>query len=290
MRILILGVSGMLGSTLFKEFSNVKTLDVFGTARSGQLTKYFDPAASEKIIYGIDVLDNDSLTRVLSTVRPSVVVNCVGLVKQLSDSKDPLIALPLNSMLPHRLSQLCSLLGARLIHISTDCVFSGVKGNYLESDLSDAEDLYGKSKYIGELHDDPHAVTIRTSIIGHELNGHRSLIDWFLAQQGSVKGFRKAIFSGLPTAEMARMIRDYVLPNPQLSGLYHVSAKTINKYDLLKLVAGVYGKDIEIKPDENLKIDRSLDSTRFTKATGYVAPEWPELIQTMFQSQWNLKS
>ena len=153
---------------------------------------------------------------------------------------------------------------------------------YTEGDASDAKDLYGRSKYLGEV-DYPHAITLRTSIIGHELEGARSLVGWFLAQEGNVKGFKRAVFSGLPTVEIARIIRDYVIPHPELHGLYHVSAEPINKYDLLRLVAQVYEKEIGIDPDETLVIDRSLDSTRFRKLTGYNPPAWPELIQSMHQ-------
>lgn len=218
---------------------------------------------------------------VLARVQPDVLINCVGLIKQLADAKDPLTALPINAMLPHRLARLCELAGTRLIHMSTDCVFSGRQGAYRESDMSDAEDLYGKSKYIGELHDLPHAITLRTSIIGHELGSSHALVDWFLSQQGSVKGFTKAIFSGLPTVELARVMKDFVIPHPQLNGLYHVAAEPIAKLDLLQLVAAEYGKQVDICPDDELVIDRSLDGSRFRDATGYVAPAWPELIRRM---------
>jgi dTDP-4-dehydrorhamnose reductase len=155
---------------------------------------------------------------------------------------------------------------------------------YVESDISDAEDLYGKSKYIGELHDLPHAVTLRTSIIGHELNSHFSLVDWFLSQTDIVKGYKKAIFSGLPTVELADLIKDYVIPNTKLQGLYHVSVDPIDKYTLLNLIADVYGKDIEIEADEKVQIDRSLDSSRFQQTTGYKPPSWQELIAKMHQA------
>jgi dTDP-4-dehydrorhamnose reductase len=184
-------------------------------------------------------------------------------------------------MLPHRLSKLCALIGARLVHVSTDCVFTGEKGMYLESDISDAVDLYGKSKFIGEIQDQPHAITLRTSIIGHELASSASLVDWFLSQEGAVKGFTKAIFSGVPTSELARIITDFVIPNPQLFGLYHVSAEPIDKFTLLNEIAKIYEKKIDIVPDDHLAIDRSLDSTRFRQAVGYVPPAWPDLIQFM---------
>jgi dTDP-4-dehydrorhamnose reductase len=222
----------------------------------------------------------DSVVSLFAKVRPEVVINCIGLVKQLSEADDPLVALPINALLPHRLARLCAASGARLIHLSTDCVFSGSKGMYLETDISDAKDLYGRSKYLGEV-DYTNAITLRTSIIGHELDGARSLIGWFLSQNGRVKGYRRAVFSGLPTVVVARVIRDYVIPRPDLHGLFHLSAEPINKYDLLKLVAQTYGKQIDIEPDEQLVIDRSLDSSRFRNETGFQPAPWPELIRDM---------
>jgi len=126
-------------------------------------------------------------------------------------------------------------------------------------------------------------VTLRTSIIGHELNSQTSLVDWFLSQTGVVKGYKKAIFSGLPTVELANVIKDYVIPNRNLQGLYHVSVEAIDKHTLLNLIAHVYGKDIEIEADEKVQIDRSLDSSRFQQATGYMPPSWPQLIEKMHQ-------
>ncbi len=285
MRILVLGVTGMLGHAVFRTFAADDTHEAWGTLRSGAALRHFPQDSHVRLLCGIDALDQDTLIAVMSRVKPDVVINCVGLIKQLADAKDPLTALPINAMLPHRLARLCELAGARLIHISTDCVFSGRKGLYLESDLSDAEDLYGKSKYIGELHDLPHAITLRTSIIGHELGSNYALVDWFLSQEGGVKGFTKAIFSGLPTVELARVMKDFVVPHPQLNGLYHVAAEPIDKFRLLSQVAAQYGKTIDIRPDDALVIDRSLDGSRFREATGYVAPEWPELIRRMYEQR-----
>jgi dTDP-4-dehydrorhamnose reductase len=183
-------------------------------------------------------------------------------------------------MLPHRLARLCALAGARLVHISTDCVFNGRAGNYRESDISDAEDLYGKSKFIGEVAY-PHAITLRTSIIGHELASAHGLVGWFLQQRGKVNGYRRAIFSGLPTVELARVIRSVILPRPDLSGLYHVASTPISKLELLQLVASAYGTSVEIEPDDRVAIDRSLNADRFREATGYVAPPWPVLVGQM---------
>ncbi|HEY9018775.1 SDR family oxidoreductase [Thiomicrospira sp.] len=283
MRVLVLGVTGMLGSAVFKSLSEHH--DVYGTARGSSAKSFFSETLQKNLIVGVDVLDQDALVGLLAKVRPDVVVNCVGLIKQLPNAKDPLVALPLNAMFPHRLARLCGLQGSRLVHISTDCVFSGEKGMYLETDESDAKDLYGKSKYIGELHDYSHCVTLRTSIIGHELNSNASLVDWFLSQEGQVKGFTKAVFSGLPTVELARVIHEFVLPNPYLSGLYHVSAEPIDKCTLLNLVKNIYGEEIEIVEDDAVVIDRSLDSSRFSVATGYSPKSWPDLIQFMYDKR-----
>lgn len=282
MKILIFGASGMLGNAMFRVLAQSGDLEVFATARSESVRRHFDPSLGDRIVPGVDVENHDSLARVFAQVKPQVVVNCIGLIKQLANANDPLQALPINAMLPHRLAQLCEIGGARLIHVSTDCVFSGARGNYLESDLSDTCELYGQSKFLGEVAY-PHTLTLRTSIIGHELSSAHGLIDWFLSQQDTIKGYTKAIFSGLPTVELARVVRDVVLPRVALSGLYHVASSPISKFDLLTLVAREYGKSIEIKPDDSLVIDRSLNADRFRKVTGYVAPTWPQLIASMHE-------
>jgi dTDP-4-dehydrorhamnose reductase len=282
MKIMILGASGMLGNAVFRVLSEDPAHEVFGTVRADGARRHFGEGTAQRLLTGVDVEKHDSLVRAFATVRPQLVVNCIGLVKQLTDAKDPLQAVPINTLLPHRLAALCQATGARLVHISTDCVFSGAKGGYRETDFPDAYDLYGRTKLLGEV-DYPHAITLRTSIIGHELTSNHGLIGWFLAQQGSIKGFRKAIFSGLPTVELARVIGDYVLPRPDLGGLYHVASKPIDKCELLRLVADVYGKKIEIVPDDKLIIDRSLNADRFRTATGYVASPWPELIRRMYE-------
>lgn len=282
MKVLILGASGMLGNAMLRTLAEMDDLDVFATSRSASVRRHFSPDLGRRILPGVDVENQDCLVRVLAEVRPEVVVNCIGLVKQLAEANDPLAALPINSLLPHRLARLCALRGARFIHISTDCVFDGARGGYRESEPSDAKDLYGMSKYIGEV-DYPNAVTLRTSIIGHELESSHGLIGWFLAQEGQVKGYSRAIFSGFPTVELARIVRDMVIPREDLSGLYHVASSPISKLELLKLVAQVYGKSIEIVSDDSVVIDRSLNAERFCQATGYVAPSWPELVKKMFE-------
>lgn len=284
MKILVLGASGMLGNAMVRVLSEDATSTVVGTVRSGAAKRFFAPSIADKLIVGVDVENQDALVRLFADVRPDVVINCIGLVKQLAQAEDPLMALPVNALLPHRLARLCELGGARLVHMSTDCVFSGKKGGYRETDFPDAEDLYGRSKFLGEVAY-PHSITLRTSIIGHELQSAHGLIGWFLSQDAKCKGYTRAIFSGFPTVVLAKIIRDVVLPRTDLSGVYHVAAQPISKYDLLRLVAEVYGKSIEIVPDGALAIDRSLDASRFNEATGYTPPSWRDLIATMHAYQ-----
>lgn len=284
--VLVLGASGMLGNAVLRVFAASPGHAVFGSMRSSSLLNRLPLALRPRVITGVDVENLDNLMRLFSTVRPDVVINCVGLVKQLAEADDPLLALPINAILPHRLARLCEVSGARLVHVSTDCVFTGERGAYVETDPPDARDLYGRSKLLGEV-DYPAAVTLRTSIIGHELGSAHGLVGWFLAQTQRVKGYRRAIFSGLPTDELARVIRDHVLPRPELRGTFHVSASPIDKFELLTLVARAYGHEIEIVPDEAVRIDRSLNSTRFQAATGYVPDDWPRLVDRMraFQAE-----
>ena len=280
MKVLVFGASGMIGSAMFRVLSEKKEWEVRGTLRSNAWKRFFPETLAGKLIPDVDVERHDALVRVFAQVQPDVVVNCVGLTKHHSEAEDPLLSIPLNALLPHRLADLCAATGSRLVHVSTDCVFSGTRGGYLEDDAPDAVDVYGKSKHLGEVAD-THAITLRTSTIGHELQSAYGLLEWFLSQQGSCKGFSRAIFSGLPNVVFAQVVRDVVIPRPELSGLYHVGAQPIGKYDLLKLIAGTYNRPINIEMDDKFVIDRSLNTQRFQKATGYIAPGWAELIGTM---------
>ena len=280
MKILVIGASGMIGSTVLRVLSEKEDWLVSGTVRNGEARRFFSAALAARLVAGVDVEYPDALLKVLDQLRPDVVINCAGLTKHKPAAEDPLLSIPINALMPHRLAGLCKLIGARLLHISTDCVFSGDQGGYTETDFTDARDVYGKSKAMGEV-DYPHALTLRTSTIGHELQSTYGLLDWFLAQSTQCHGYKRAIFSGLPTVVFAQIIRDIVIPHKHLSGLYHVAAQPINKYDLLRMIAGIYDKAIEIIPDDRLVIDRSLNADKFHAATGYVAPEWPELIRLM---------
>ena len=282
MKILILGGDGMLGHQLLKSWQN--THDVRVTLRQNQsdYSKYnlFNTGNSS---YNIDVRQFDDVQKVVEEFKPDAVINAVGIIKQRTEAQDAIMSLEINALLPHRLSFLCQRLKSRLVHLSTDCVFSGLKGNYLESDLEDGSDLYGRSKLLGEV-TDSHAVTLRTSIIGLELSRKESLVEWFLKQKGSIKGFTKAIYSGFTTQEMARIIELILAKHPTLSGLWHVASKPITKYDLLnKLEKFLARKDVKIEPSDALVCDRSLNASLFLEATGYRPPSWDEMLKELAQ-------
>lgn len=283
MRVLILGVTGMLGSALFRQLDE---FDVYGTCRSFSKSAFFQKLVADragKIISNVDVLSDQSLEQVLDKVRPNVVINCVGIIKQKSEGTDAIASITINSLLPHKLTKLAEARNFRLIHFSTDCVFSGAQGQYKESDFADAHDLYGRSKFLGEVSNSKNVVTLRTSIIGHELDSNYSLINWFLSQKETVQGYQKAIYSGLPTTEMASVLAKYVIPKPDVFGLFHLSTQAISKFDLLQLVKIHYKKNIQITQNVEFKIDRSLNSDHFRNLTGYVPPQWPELVFKMNQ-------
>ena len=283
-RVLIFGVTGMLGHTLFKEMSKNNDFEVFGTTRGKSgLKAFFSEAEFNNIRDNVDADNFDTIIRATAAIQPDIIINCIGIIKQLPISKDPLTAITVNAQLPHRLSMVARSANARMIHISTDCVFKGDKAGYTEEDPSDAVDLYGRTKYLGEV-DYPHCVTLRTSIIGHELKTEFSLVDWFLSQENTTKGFTQAIYSGFPTIEIVNIITNYVISNEELNGLYHVSSDVISKYELLKLISNVYKKEIEIEPFGDFKINRSLNSDRFKALTGYQPPAWQALVEGMYQN------
>lgn len=279
-RIVIVGATGMLGHTALRLLAGSADLDVWGTSRSRTLPSTFPQELAHLVRRGIDAACEEQMHAVLHDLSPDVVINCAGLVKQRDEGQDPELAIVANALLPHRLARLCAGIGTRLIHVSTDCVFSGASGNYHEESLPDSSDVYGRTKLLGEVtYGD--AITMRTSIIGPELDRGLGLVSWFRAQTGRVKGYTDAIFSGLPTVELARVIRDRVLPDADLRGLYHVSGPTISKYDLLVALKREFGLEVDIVPDDSVRIDRSLDSTRFRRLTNYSPAPWPDLISEM---------
>jgi len=280
MKVLVVGGGGMLGHKLVQVFS--REFDVYTTLRSttGTYEKFniFNPA---KTFENIEIKNISAIDAVFQKIQPDVVVNAVGLIKQLPNSASVIETLTVNSIFPHRLAELATKYGSRLICISTDCVFSGEKGNYTENHVPDALDLYGMSKNLGEVRSDG-CLTIRTSIIGRELLTKHSLVEWFLGHtSGSVQGYTEAIFSGFTTLDLAEILAKVIRDHPTLSGVYHVSSDPITKYDLLQLIKSAYRVDVEVEPSNKVKIDRSLDSTRFRNATGIFPASLPEMIERM---------
>ena len=280
MKVLILGATGMLGYSLFSNLNEHANLSVFGTVRDIVSKEHFFKDTQQQLITGVDAYNISALQYVVETLSPDVVINCVGLIKQYDISKQHIDAVKINALLPHELANICDQFNAKLIHFSTDCVFTGNIGLYTEDSLPDARDLYGKSKCLGEVSYGKH-LTLRTSIIGHELTSAVSLVDWFLSQRENIKGFSKAIFSGLPTSYIAKLLVEYILPNPEVAGLLHLSVDPIDKYTLLQLIGKQYQKQITITESQELVIDRSLNSDKFRQLTQFNPPSWNALVEYM---------
>ena len=282
MKIIILGATGMLGHKLMQVLAD-KFL-ITGTVRGRTLDLSDHPVFSDMIIIGnIRADDLKSVYKAIDTTEPDVVINCIGIVKQLPAAQDPLQSISINALFPHQLAKICQQKNVRMIHMSTDCVFSGHKGNYTETDPSDAEDLYGKTKFLGEV-DYPGCLTLRTSIIGRELDTTHGLIEWFLSQEGkTVSGYKKAIFSGLTTIALSEIIAKIIINHPQLSGIRQVASEPISKYDLLDLVNKIYDVKIRIVPDETIINNRSLNPEKFKKETNIKIPSWEYMIEEMYR-------
>lgn len=280
MKVLVLGGSGLLGHKLVQVFkSQFETSATF----HGSFDRYrgIDVFDGVRVVENVEAEDFITVERTIAEIGPDVIVNAIGVTKHVPDVGNVIRTITINSLLPHRIAQAAIERNARLISVSTDCVFSGAKGNYVETDPADASDLYGKTKNLGEVVDG-NCLTVRTSIIGRELFTRNSLVEWFLSNRGGrVKGFTKAVFTGFPTLILAEILADVIANRPSLCGLYHVSSDRINKFDLLKLINAEMNVGVEVEVDDQLAIDRSLDSTRFRDETGFAPPSWPEMIRQM---------
>ncbi len=276
----------MLGHKAFELLNLNDKYEVFGTLRNeNDIKKYFiESKNSRNIFSGIDALNLNTVLALIDKLSPDLILNCIGIIKQLKQSHNALLSIEVNSLFPHKLAAHLEGSKTRLIHISTDCVFSGEKGNYVEADYSDAKDLYGKTKFLGELKSYKNSITLRTSIIGTELKGKVSLLEWFLAQKESVNGYTNAIYSGFPTTELINIIENYIIPNPTFSGLYNVSSIPISKHELLKIVAKVYNIQIIINPFNEFKNDKSLNCNKFISDFKFKQKTWPQMILEMHSS------
>jgi len=283
LKVLVLGGAGMLGHKLIQRFVK-EGFDTSCTIRN----LFIDPFITNIELYKdvrvfgeVDVMDFSGLKSLVTHIKPDFIVNAVGVIKQRDTAKVAVPSIGINSLLPHLLAECAQMWGGKLIHFSTDCVFSGKDGGYTETSISDADDLYGRSKYLGEVAT-PNALTLRTSIIGRELSHFASLVEWFLTQNGkATKGFSRALYSGLTTNEMAEVVTRIITARPDLSGLWHLTSPTINKYDLLLLIREAYNLEIEIEFDDQFVMDRSMTSERFWTETGWVQPNWPAMIGEM---------
>lgn len=280
MRILVLGGDGMLGHQLLKSLS--VSHEVRATIRRNyEEYKHIDMFRPDNCYFGIDVCSSSALIETFSDFQPEAIINAVGIVKQRVFENEVRPFLEINALFPHQLSQLCKLLKARLVHISTDCVFRGDRGEYTDDATSDAIDVYGRTKSLGEVHAS-HAITLRTSIIGLELQRFRSLIEWFLAQKGTIKGYKRAIYTGLTTLELSRVIEKVLTQHSDLSGVWQVSSEKISKYDLLcTLNEKLERNDLQIEMDQDFFCDRSLDGSRFSEAIGYHVPSWDMMLSEL---------
>lgn len=278
-RILVLGANGMLGHQAIRVLA--PDFEVWGGCRN--------PAAlpdlgvpSNRILAGLEATDPASADALVARVQPDVVINAAGIVKQRLAAKDATPSIQVNSLWPHLVADACAAHGARLVHVSTDCVFSGATGGYTEADVPDAFDLYGRSKLLGEVLDRGHVVTLRTSIIGWQLGEPTGLVGWFAAHRSEpLKGFMRAVFSGLTTTALTEAIRDVVMPDIALNGLWHVSAAPIDKHTLLSTLAADLGWAVDMTPVDQPVIDRSLDSSRFRERTGWQPPSWPAMLERL---------
>jgi dTDP-4-dehydrorhamnose reductase len=282
-RIVVVGGAGMLGHKMFQILRG-RFPGTLCTTREDVRKPPFDRVEllqGADVITGVDVTDFDRLHGILKELKPDFIVNCVGIVKQRREARMAIPCIMINSLLPHKLAVFAEEWGGRVIHPSTDCVFDGKRGRYTECDDCNAEDLYGKSKFLGELNCD-NGLTLRTSIIGRELVSHVSLLDWFLMQQGkAIRGFRRVVYSGVTTNQLAEVVFLIIQKFPTLHGLFQVVSDPISKHDLLCLIRDAFQLNVDIIPDDQEVSDRSMTGSKFHEATGYVSPPWTELVDRL---------
>jgi dTDP-4-dehydrorhamnose reductase len=272
----VIGAGGMLGHEAIRVLA--ADFEVWGACRDpGALPHLGVPA--ERMLGDLDATDGAAAYALVERVKPDLVLNAVGVVKQLAAAKAAIPSIRVNSLWPHVLADACAAHGARMVHVSTDCVFSGSRGGYTEDDVPDAFDLYGRSKLLGEVTDRDNVVTLRTSIVGWQLGAPTGLVGWFAAHRTeTLSGFAKAVFSGLTTHALTDLIRDVILPDESLCGLWHVSADPIDKYTLLAQLAGCLGWDVDLSPADEPVIARPLDSPPARERAGWTPPSCGDML------------
>ncbi len=281
-KILILGANGMLGHVLFNNFSKNNNYITKGTLRNKKYKKYFKEKYRKNLTTNLDITDISKLKKMIDSFKPDILINCIGIIKQKKKINYENM-IKINSLLPRKLCEITALYKTKLILISTDCVFLGLKGNYKETDLTDAKDIYGISKILGE-YTNKNSLVLRTSIIGHELDSRNGLLEWFLAQKKYVNGYKNVYFSGVTTLELFKILNKYIIKS-NLSGIYHIGSRKINKFDLLKIISKIYNKNIDIRPAYNEKLNRSLNFKKFKLQTGYINNKWIDMIKDMYQNK-----
>lgn len=280
-KVLILGGSGMLGHMLVNNFN--LDFDLWCTVRNkSEKLLHVLNIDKDKIIDKINVEDFDNLHNLIMEIKPDVVVNCIGVVKQVSDAKNINKSLLINSLLPNYLKLLSSLYSFRLIHISTDCVFSGNKGNYKEEDICDASDIYGKTKMLGEINQH-NCLTLRTSFIGPEIETNNGLLNWFINNNNEeISGYKNALFSGFTSMELSKIIKRIIIDYKYINGIYHLSSYTISKFDLLNLINDIFNLRKNIIPLEEPFINRSLNSDKLKNILNFDFLPWDNMIEELY--------
>ena len=270
-KVLVLGSTGQIGHQVYNYLKANSDFQLYNIAYRKKLN-------DDTILR--DVRNEEVFLKTISDLKPDVIINCIGILIE-GALKDPENAIFINSYMPHRLKRLANELNSRLVHISTDCVFSGRKGQYVETDEKDGLDIYAKAKGLGEIIDDTH-VTLRTSVIGPELKDDgEELFHWFMSQKKAVNGYTKAIWSGVSTIELAKAVKWVIDDN--ITGLYHVTnGESICKYDLLNLIKKYSGKDIQINKVDGKVTDKSFIDTR--KERKYQIPSYEHMVKDLFDT------
>ncbi|MBC7428159.1 MAG: sugar nucleotide-binding protein [Bacteriovorax sp.] len=279
MKILIFGVGGMIGHRVWLEANQIPNVEVFGLVRKSKTHYEKFGIFNDNVYYDTDVSDWVNVEHILNKLKPDVIVNALGITIRKPEMGDFNLALTVNSFFPHKLLKWAQAIQSRIIHLSTDCVFDGDQGHYLETSQPSAKDIYGKTKFLGEI-EGSGALTLRFSCIGRELESHTELLDWFLLQEGKkIKGFSKAIYSGLTNIVIAKEICRVITNFSELTGVYQLSSTPITKYDLLCLAKTYFKLDVEIEKFDNYISDKSLICDKYKKGTGFNAPSWAAMLE-----------